>query len=67
MNMYKLPNGDNVNGILVCKNCNLLWQRDINAGNNMLDIAKFIWAGNGRPNQFTRSIAVSKTVSPSTR
>ena len=60
----KLSNGVKVNGILECgKPCHLLWQRDVNATKNMLDIANSIWEGQGRPNPFNRPIAVEKTVS----
>ncbi|KAI9256392.1 hypothetical protein EDC94DRAFT_616305, partial [Helicostylum pulchrum] len=42
----KLSNGMKVNGILECgKPCHLLWQRDVNATKNMLDIANSIWEG----------------------
>ncbi|KAI9254104.1 hypothetical protein EDC94DRAFT_618847 [Helicostylum pulchrum] len=60
----KLSNGVKVNGILECgKPCHLLWQRDVSATKNMLDIANSIWEGQGRPNPFNRPIAVEKTVS----
>ncbi|GAA5803769.1 hypothetical protein HPULCUR_009253 [Helicostylum pulchrum] len=53
-----------VSGILECeKTCHLLWQRDVNATKNMLDIANSIWEGQGRPNPFNRPIDVEKTVS----
>jgi hypothetical protein len=40
--------------IVVCKNCQILWQRDINAGKNMYNIAEAIWNGGQRPSQFDR-------------
>ena len=36
------------------QNCQILWQRDINAGKNMYDIAEAIWNGGQRPNEFAR-------------
>ncbi|KAI9268591.1 hypothetical protein EDC94DRAFT_646196 [Helicostylum pulchrum] len=60
----KLSNGVKVSGILECeKTCHLLWQRDVNATKNMLDIANSTWEGQGRPNPFNRPIDVEKTVS----
>lgn len=51
----KLSNGIKINGILECQNtCLLLWQRDVNATKNMLDIANSIWEGQDRPNPFNR-------------
>ncbi|KAI9477838.1 MAG: hypothetical protein EXX96DRAFT_618766 [Benjaminiella poitrasii] len=41
-------------GVLVCKTCNTLWQRDINASNNMMPIALSIWKGNSRPQAYSR-------------
>ncbi|KAI9275005.1 hypothetical protein EDC94DRAFT_591774, partial [Helicostylum pulchrum] len=39
----------NVKGqsVLVCKNCNTLWQRDVNASKNILSISLSIWKGDG--------------------
>jgi transposase len=50
----KTPDGITHHGIVVCKNCQILWQRDINAGKNMYDIAEAIWNGGQRPSQFAR-------------
>ncbi|GAA5817579.1 hypothetical protein MFLAVUS_011127 [Mucor flavus] len=35
--------------VLVCKTCNTLWQRDVNAAKNMMTISLSIWKGMGRP------------------
>lgn len=48
------PDGITHHGIVVCKNCQILWQRDINAGKNMYHIAEAIWNGGQRPSQFAR-------------
>lgn len=40
--------------VLVCKTCNTLWQRDVNAAKNMMTIAVSTWSGNGRPCVFQR-------------
>jgi transposase len=50
----KTQDGITHHGIVVCKNCQILWQRDINAGKNMYDIAEAIWNGGQRPNEFAR-------------
>jgi hypothetical protein len=50
----KTPDGITHHGIVVCKNYQILWQRDINAGKNMYDIAEAIWNGGQRPSQFAR-------------
>ncbi|KAI8576774.1 hypothetical protein K450DRAFT_255555 [Umbelopsis ramanniana AG] len=42
-------------GIVICKNCQILWQRVINAGKNMYHIAEAIWIGGQRPRRFARS------------
>ncbi|KAI9245707.1 hypothetical protein EDC94DRAFT_590364, partial [Helicostylum pulchrum] len=64
MKPLKLLNGIKVNGILECgEPCHLLWQRDVNATKNMLDIADTIREGQGRPNPLNGPIAVEKTVS----
>jgi hypothetical protein len=53
------------NSVLVCKACSTLWQRDVNAAKNMMDISIATWKGDGRPVAFLRkekprtSIAVS--------
>ncbi|CEI96835.1 hypothetical protein RMCBS344292_10985 [Rhizopus microsporus] len=51
----KLENGIEFFGILVCKNCGILWNRDINASKNMAYIAASIWNGDGRPSIFEKS------------
>ncbi|PHZ16191.1 uncharacterized protein RHIMIDRAFT_233792 [Rhizopus microsporus ATCC 52813] len=43
------------NSILVCKTCNTLWQRDMNAAKNMMTISLSTWRGDGRPIVFQRS------------
>jgi hypothetical protein len=40
--------------VLLCKKCNTLWQRDINAAKNMMAISLSVWKGNGRPKPFSR-------------
>lgn len=40
-------------GVVSCKECHKLWQRDSNAANNMMTISKSIWSGEGRPLVFT--------------
>ncbi|GAA5808627.1 hypothetical protein MFLAVUS_002019 [Mucor flavus] len=46
---------DNFKGVEVvcCHHCKQLWQRDINASNNMMTISKAVWSGQGRPQVFT--------------
>lgn len=39
----KLANGTRFYGILGCKNCSIMWNRDINASKNMPDISSAIW------------------------
>jgi hypothetical protein len=46
--------GREFHGILGCKNCHMLWNRDVNAAKNMYWIAESIWAGHGRPACFQR-------------
>jgi len=41
-------------GVLVCKTCKTLWQRDVNASKNMMSIAPSIWNRDGRPTAFKR-------------
>ncbi|KAG2193015.1 hypothetical protein INT46_009817, partial [Mucor plumbeus] len=41
-------------GVLVCKTCKTLWQRDVNASKNMMSIASSIWNRDGRPTAFKR-------------
>lgn len=47
---------DNVRGVgvLGCKNCQTLWQRDVNAAKNMQLISSYIWNGLDRPIMFCR-------------
>ncbi|KAL9538006.1 hypothetical protein PS6_011654 [Mucor atramentarius] len=41
-------------GVVCCHHCKQLWQRDINASNNMMmTISKAVWSGQGRPQVFT--------------
>ena len=69
--LNELTTADSVkhHGILSCKNCSMLWQRDVNASKNMFRIAVSIWQGNGRPTEFARvprrsaTTAVTNTVS----
>lgn len=53
-------------GVLVCNKCPKVWQRDVNAANNMMKISEAIWSGEGRPEVFKpkkkKSIAVINTV-----
>ena len=41
-------------GVLECKTCSTLWQRDVNAAKNMLSIGVDVWMGKGRPEEFKR-------------
>ncbi|KAG2197190.1 hypothetical protein INT46_003352 [Mucor plumbeus] len=41
-------------GVLDCKTCKTLWQRDVNASKNMMSIAPSIWNRDGRPTAFKR-------------
>jgi hypothetical protein len=41
-------------GILDCKLCNILWDRNVNVSKNMLDISFSVWNGEGRPQIFLR-------------
>ncbi|KAG2198248.1 hypothetical protein INT46_009027, partial [Mucor plumbeus] len=41
-------------GVLVCKTCKTLWQRDVNTSKNMMSIASSIWNRDGRPTAFKR-------------
>jgi transposase len=38
--------------VLVCKHCETVWNRDVNASKNMLNIATAIWKNLGRPVQY---------------
>lgn len=42
-------------GVLECKTCFTLWNRDVNASKNMMSISLSVWNGDGRPSVFTRS------------
>src|ERR1700730_2238894 len=54
--MEKVTTSDNVrqHGVLVCKHCKTLWQRDVLASKNLFWIAKSVIAGYGRPFPFLR-------------
>lgn len=39
-------------GVVDCKKCRKLWQRDINAAINMMTISKEVWSGQGRRDVF---------------
>ena len=49
-------------GILDCKLFHILWDRDIDASKNMLNISLSVWKGKGKPLVFKREIAVENTV-----
>ncbi|KAI8968530.1 hypothetical protein BDF20DRAFT_896898, partial [Mycotypha africana] len=49
-------------GVLHCKQCLKLWQRDINAAINTMTISRAVWSGVGRPSVFKP--AKKKKVSP---
>jgi hypothetical protein len=50
-------------GILDCKLFHIiLWDRDIDASKNMLNISLSVWEGKGKPLGFKREIAVENTV-----
>ncbi|KAI8979447.1 hypothetical protein BDF20DRAFT_869562, partial [Mycotypha africana] len=49
-------------GVLHCKQCLKLWQRDINAAINRMAISPAVWYGAGRPDVFKP--AKKKKVSP---
>ncbi|KAI8984068.1 hypothetical protein BDF20DRAFT_363565 [Mycotypha africana] len=53
MESVKIGAGSRCYSTKVCKHCHILWQRDINASKNMMTIAASVWAGHGRPSQFT--------------
>lgn len=42
-------------GVLNCKQCNKVWQRGVNAANNMMAISGSIWSGRQRTNIFRRN------------
>src|ERR1700741_2356676 len=48
--------GREFHGILGCKNCHMLWNRDVNAAKNMYWIAESIWAGHGRSSMLPKAI-----------
>ncbi|KAI8984506.1 hypothetical protein BDF20DRAFT_860332, partial [Mycotypha africana] len=39
-------------GVLHCKQCLKLWQRDVNAAINMMTISRAVWYGAGGPDVF---------------
>ncbi|KAG2202266.1 hypothetical protein INT46_009992, partial [Mucor plumbeus] len=41
-------------GVLVCKTCKTLWQRDVNTFKNIMSIASSIWNQDGSPTAFKR-------------
>ena len=47
-------------GLLECKTCNRLWNRDMNGSLNILKICKEAIAGNERPAYLKRSIKTSQ-------
>jgi hypothetical protein len=51
-------------GILDCKSCSILWNRDVCASKNMMDISSSIWRKEGRPSEFRKNIAGATPVSP---
>jgi transposase len=53
------------NSILGCETCGILWKRDVNASKNMFDISNPVFKNKGRPEDFTRKIAVEETGSSS--
>ncbi|KAF7721224.1 hypothetical protein EC973_005086, partial [Apophysomyces ossiformis] len=54
--MKKITTADGISfhGILACKHCGVLWQRDINACKNIFSIALSMWVGEGRLQRFSR-------------
>lgn len=52
---WKDNDGNERHGISDCKNCAILWSRDINVAKNLLAIAMSIWSGQGRPDPCKRS------------
>jgi hypothetical protein len=50
------------NGILRCETCKILWNRDVNAAKNMMQICLSMWNEEGGPQAFTRG----KAITPST-
>ena len=63
--MEKVTTSDNVrhHGVLVCKHCKTLWQRDVLASKNLFWIAKSVIAGYGRPFPFLRPTQDTSTAS----
>ncbi|ORE05538.1 hypothetical protein BCV72DRAFT_263252 [Rhizopus microsporus var. microsporus] len=47
-------NGARDNNVLVCKACNALWERDVNAAKNIMEISLAIWKGLGKPEAYSR-------------
>ncbi|KAG2200602.1 hypothetical protein INT47_007346 [Mucor saturninus] len=54
-----------IHQILICKRCNIFWNRDVMAAKNMLAISQSIWDGQGRPTVFKRLNATSNVVTSS--
>lgn len=40
--------------VLFCDSCRTIWQRDVNAAKNMMKISLSVWAGDGRPEVYSR-------------
>jgi hypothetical protein len=55
-NLEKVKTEDHIthHGVLACKSCGTLWQRDVVASKNLYWIAQSAWAGHGRPEEFQR-------------
>ncbi|KAI8975334.1 hypothetical protein BDF20DRAFT_878032 [Mycotypha africana] len=49
-------------GVLHCKQCLKLWQRDVNAAINRMTLSRAVWSGAVRPDAFKP--AKKKKVSP---
>ncbi|KAG2208314.1 hypothetical protein INT47_006170, partial [Mucor saturninus] len=54
-----------IHQILICKRCNIFWNRDVMAAKNMLAISQSIWDGQGRPTVFKSLNATSNVVTSS--
>ncbi|MDF0682719.1 MAG: zinc ribbon domain-containing protein [Candidatus Nitrosocosmicus sp.] len=44
-----------VHGVLICKKCNTVWNRDVNSATNIYRIAKYAIEGKDRPKYLERS------------
>ncbi|KAI9486000.1 MAG: hypothetical protein EXX96DRAFT_625986 [Benjaminiella poitrasii] len=62
MSKVKISDECTVYGTKDCKTCIVLWQRDVNAPKNMLDIAASIWNGCGRPESFVKNCRSGNSV-----